>query len=103
MQPRLRSNYTKQDDDDGTQDHIPDIDDADPDTYDQYVDAEVELSQGDRVMTAKVKRRKLNPDGSVQHPGRANSNPILDSRMYDVEFPDGQTVEYSAKNVKSFM
>ena len=60
------------DDDDGTQDHVPDIDDADPDMYDQYVGAEVELLQGDRVMTGKVKRRKLNPNGSVH--GRANSN-----------------------------
>ena len=90
-----------EDDDDGTQDHIPDIDDADPDTYDQYVGAEVELSQGDRVMTGKVKRRKLNPDGSVH--GRANSNPILDSRTYDVEFPDGQTVEYSANVIAQNM
>ena len=53
------------DDDDGPQDRIPDIDDADPDTYDQYVGAEVELSQWDRVMTGKVKRRKLNPDRLV--------------------------------------
>ena len=74
--------------------HIPDIDDADPDTYNHYLGVEVELLQGDRVLTGKVKRRKTNPNGSVH--GRANSNPILDSRMYDVEFPDGQTVEHSA-------
>ena len=62
-----------EDDNHGTQDHIPDIDDADPDMYDQYVGAEVELLQGDRVMTGKVKHRKLFPNGSVH--GRANSNP----------------------------
>ena len=90
-----------EDDNDGPQDHVPDIDDADPDTYNQYVGAEVELLQGDRVMTGKVKRRKTNPDGMVQ--GRAISNPILDSRTYDMEFPDGQTVKYSANIIAQNM
>jgi hypothetical protein len=80
-----------EDDNDGPQDHILDKDDADPDTYDQYMGAEVELLQGDRILTGKVKRRKTNPDGLVHR--KANSNPILDSRTYDVEFPNGQMVK----------
>jgi hypothetical protein len=43
-----------EDDGDGTQAHIPDIDDANPDTIDCYIGAEVELSIGDKTMSGKV-------------------------------------------------
>ena len=42
------------DDHDGEHPSVPDIDDADPDTYDVHIGAEVELSIGDRVMAGKV-------------------------------------------------
>ena len=90
-----------EDDSDGGQGPIPDIDDADPDTHDYYVGAEVELSIGDNVMSGKVKRRKRELDGTLK--GKANSNPILDSRTYEVEFPDGQVVEYSANVIAQNM
>ena len=43
------------DDHDGEHPSVPDIDDADPDMYDAYICAEVELLIGDRVMAGKVK------------------------------------------------
>jgi hypothetical protein len=40
----------------GEHSFVPDIDEADPDTYDTYIGTEVELSIGDSVMTGKVKQ-----------------------------------------------
>ena len=42
----------------------------------------------------KVKSRKRDSDGNPI--GRSNSNPILDTRVYQVEFPDGDVAEYTA-------
>ena len=39
----------------GEHSFVPNIDEADPDTYDTYIGAEVELLIGDSVMTSKVK------------------------------------------------
>ena len=60
---------------------------ADPDTYDQYVGAEVELPKGDVPMNAKVHGRTRQADGTLL--GKAHANPILDTRTYEVEFADG--------------
>jgi hypothetical protein len=73
---------------DGKVPFVPDIDCADADTYDQYVGAYVELPTGDKMQTGKVISRKRGADGDVK--GVANTNPILDSRTYEVEFPDGE-------------
>ena len=92
------------DDDDGEAHVMPEYDDdpePDADTYDQYVGASVNLPMGDQMLNAKVIGRKRMPDGSVI--GRANSNPILDTRTYDVEFPDGQTAEVSANVIAQNM
>jgi hypothetical protein len=42
-----------QDDDDGIY-TVPDINKADPNTFDCYIGAKVELSVGDQVMTSKI-------------------------------------------------
>ena len=49
--------------------------------------AEVFLPHGDRQEIAKVIGRKRNADGNFV--GRKHQNPILDSRVFVVEFPDG--------------
>jgi hypothetical protein len=49
--------------------------------------AEVYLDHGDRQEIAKVIGRKRNADGN--YIGRKNQNPILDSRVFIAEFPDG--------------
>ncbi|KAI2488761.1 hypothetical protein MHU86_25815 [Fragilaria crotonensis] len=94
------SNYA--DDDDGEIPHVPDADDEpDADTHDQYVGAEVTLPIGDKMLSAKVRNRKRAIDGSLI--GKANSNPILDTRTYEVEFADGQTTELSANVIAQNM
>ena len=54
------------------------------DSYDQYVNMELTSDQGgDRPEFARVK--KILKDENVRPIGVANENPILDSRMYEVE------------------
>jgi hypothetical protein len=71
------------------------------DTFDQYVGAEVLLSTGDRMMTGKVTGRKRDRDGVPR--GMANANSILDTRVYTVEFPDGEIGEYAANAIAENM
>ena len=52
------------------------------------------LHHGDETVIGKVARRALGPDGTVT--GRHDENPILNSIVYEVEFPDGQIKEYAA-------
>jgi hypothetical protein len=91
------------DDDDGEMHVTPDADDDtdDVDTYDQYVGATVTLPIGDKMMSARVRGRKRSSDGSFA--GRANPNPILDTRIYDVEFADGQMAELAANVIAQSM
>ena len=86
---------------DGEHLSVHDIDHVDPDTYDQYISTEVELPIGDRVMASKVKRQKHEQDGTLK--GTAHLNLILDTRTYEVEFPDGQTAKYSANIIAENM
>jgi Reverse transcriptase (RNA-dependent DNA polymerase) len=72
----------------------PERDDIEDSAYDPYVGAEVLLPQGYEQRTAKVIGRKRDANGDLI--GHANSNPILDTRQYDVEFPDGAEASYSA-------
>jgi hypothetical protein len=85
------------DDVEGTYDSIPDYDDS-PDTtpedFDAYIGAEVNLSHHGASQRGKVKRRARDESGNVY--GTQNNNPILDTRMYEVEFLDGQIKEYAA-------
>ncbi len=67
---------------------------ADPDTYDQHVGAEVVLPIGDTMMIAKVRGRKRQLDATLM--GKAHSNPILDTRTYEVKLMDGQKAELAA-------
>ncbi|KAI2503448.1 Reverse transcriptase (RNA-dependent DNA polymerase) [Fragilaria crotonensis] len=89
------------DDDEGGFPVPPDDDEADPDTYDQYVGAEVVLPIGDTMMSAKVRGRKRQHDGTLV--GKANPNPILDTRTYEVEFMDGQKAELTANVIAQNM
>ena len=89
-------------DDEGRPARTPEVDDeADPDTYDQYVGAEVVLPIGDTMMNAKVRGRKRQSDGTLL--GKAHSNPILDTRTYEVEFADGQKTELAANVIAENM
>ena len=66
--------------DDGTQDHVPDVDDlvVTPDTQDNYVGAEVNLLFGGTMRSGCVKRQAGDSKGYLF--STRNSNPILDTR-----------------------
>ncbi len=51
----------------------------------------MELPNGGEMMNAKVRGCKCMTHGSVV--GCANANPILNTRTYKVEFPDGQVAQ----------
>ena len=72
----------------------PDEDDIDDEDYDKLINAEVVLMKGDELQKAIVVCRKRDSDGNLV--GKKHSNPILDSRMYELQFPDGHREEYTA-------
>ena len=61
---------------------------------DTLVNAEVLPPQDDKIKKGKVKQIHKGPDGKVT--GIFNKNPLLNSIIYDVEFPDGTIREYAA-------
>jgi hypothetical protein len=80
---------------------IDNLDEHDVDTYDQYVGASVQLLIGDNVQTGKVTGQKRGLDGVAR--GKASANPILDTRPYTVEFPEGHSEEYTANVIAENM
>ena len=72
----------------------PEIDDHKVDSYDKLISAKVMLPLGDSLRPGQVKRRKRDADGNLI--GKASSNPILDTSMYEVEFQDGHVESYAA-------
>jgi hypothetical protein len=72
----------------------PEADAFTPEMYDTLISAEVLLPKGDILVPAKVTGRKRNENGDPV--GTAHTNPILDTRVYNVQFPDGHTEEYAA-------
>jgi len=58
---------------------------------DEYLNAEVMMPLGGDFHTGTVKRRKRDADGELI--GTRNSNSILDSCSYEVEFTNGATEE----------
>jgi hypothetical protein len=75
---------------------LPEIDDSQD--IDTYLNMELGLPRGDdgALQHATVKRRKLNKDG--ERIGTQNSNPLLDTRVYEIEFLDG-TIEAVTANI----
>jgi len=76
---------------------IPDADQWEPESYDQYIAAEVRLPKdGNKVIGTVVARKR---DHDVNPVGCSHPNPILDTRVYQVTFPDGNSAEYSANMI----
>jgi hypothetical protein len=65
-----------------------DKDDFDTEALDNYLQAEVVLAVGGENLSGKAIARKRDADGNPI--GKANMNPILDTGVYDVAFPDGR-------------
>ena len=61
---------------------------------DMLINAELNLTQGEEIRNARVIGRSKGSDGNVK--GTYHENPMLNTLMYDVEFPDGEVKEYSA-------
>lgn len=61
---------------------------------DHLINAELQLPQGEKLQSAKVIGRSKDIDGNII--GTYDHNPILNTMIYDVEFPDGAVREYSA-------
>jgi len=72
----------------------PEIDTITPEVYDSLISAEVILPQGDILVPATVTSRKRDSNGNPI--GIPNNNPLLDTRVYEVTFPDGHTDAYAA-------
>ena len=81
----------------------PEVKEADelftPDTYDQYLQMELALPQGDNLEPRMAKVTKRLKDASGIPIGMANQNPLLDTRMYEVEFADGEKASLAANYI----
>ena len=65
-----------------------------PESQDNYINASVLLPRGEGMAKGTVRKRKRDDENNPV--GRANSNPILDTREYVVEFEDGQEAALTA-------
>jgi hypothetical protein len=73
---------------------MPEADDFEEEGLDNYITAQVMLPKGKGMQRATVTGRKRDANGNPI--GVSNKNPILDTRMYEVEFDDGSVQEYAA-------
>jgi hypothetical protein len=69
--------------------------------YDRLINSEVQLQLGEELQTAKVVQRAIGPDETAV--GEYDDNPVMNSIVYEVEFPDGQVKEYSANVIAENM
>jgi len=75
----------------------PEEDDYSPEAFDEYLTAEVLLPRGGETARAVVMKRLVDPDGKPV--GSRHSNPMLDTRQYEVEFPDGSRDSFTANMI----
>ena len=68
---------------------------------DVLIGAEVLLPQGEKLTSARVKSRHTDENGDIT--GQYDTNPLLKSLIYDVEFPDGTVHEYAANIITEHM
>ena len=73
---------------------LKDDNDVELEALDKYIGAHVVLPGRDGATTvlAEIKGRKRDSNGQLI--GTSNPNPILDTRVYNLEFPDGHTEAY---------
>ena len=68
---------------------------------DKLINVEIYVQHGDALEKGKVIGRSIGPDGTTT--GQYDDNPILNSVIYDVEFPDGQVKEHAANVIAENM
>ena len=69
-------------------------DDYTPEAFDKYLTAEIVTDRGGEILRGTVTSRKRDRDGVPT--GKANANPLLDTREYLVCFEDGTEDTYTA-------
>ena len=70
-----------------------------PDVYDMYLNMELAIPQGDSLEPRLARATKRLKDANGLPTGLANENPILDTRMYEVEYLDGERMSLAANNI----
>ncbi|MFN9958350.1 MAG: hypothetical protein ACK55I_35060, partial [bacterium] len=75
----------------------PEADEYTPESYDEYLQAQVILPVGGELRRGQMIRRKKDHQG--QPIGIQNTNPILDMREYEIQFPDGSSGSYLANTI----
>jgi hypothetical protein len=75
----------------------PEMDEFTPESFDEYLSAQVILPVGEKYLRGEVIRRCRDRNGNPV--GLQNVNPILDTREYEVLFPDGSTQSYLANAI----
>lgn len=107
--PPPESDFIEYEDEDEQPRVIPEIDPVDNSghpinqqpAYDRLIHAELILPQGENLRTATVTGRSIGPDGLTT--GTFNESPVLNSIVYDVQFPDGEVKEYAANVIAENM
>ncbi len=89
----------------GDADFDLDFDHADlevtPEVGDNYIDVDLLFSKGGTMTRGRVTAQKWDADGNPK--GRANSNPILDTREYTVTFDNGDVTNLTANLIAESM
>ena len=80
---------------------VPEYYEADMDQYDVYVNSKVFLDHNDTKLCGIVKFCKREQYGTLRR--NPNTNPILDTRVYNLSFPDGTRKEYTANVIVESM
>ena len=73
----------------------------DPELFDKYIGAEINLNRGGQVLHGKVIRWKHDSAGNLV--SRGANNPLLDTCEYEVKFIDGSMEAYTANIVTEVM
>ena len=70
-----------------------------PDVYNTYLNMELAIPQGDSLEPRLARVTKRLKDANGLPIGLANENPILDTRMYEVQYLDGEKASLVANNI----
>jgi hypothetical protein len=85
----------------GDEPGMPEADSFTVNAYNKYIGAQLRLPLKDTLLEAKVLGRAR--DGEGNPIGISHANPLWDTRVYDVGFPDGSTAEYGANLIATAM
>ncbi len=72
-----------------------------PEIGDNYLNAEISVPRGGTLSKGRVTAQKRDKDGNPV--GRANANPILDTREYTFTFDDGDETVMSTNLIAEAM